>query len=216
MLPGPCVAKLGQVGYSYAGPMFTDSTATLFSLPGRDAYTIPTVIMPDGEYIMDSAEIAKAVEKAFPEPSLHLDSTFVDRLFAVLKEIMAAILPVYIPLVPQRILNEASQPYWYETREAKVGMPLDQLAREKGGDPAWAAAAPFLRQVSDLLRENPQGPFFLGETPSYTDFIWGGLLVFLRRIGDDVLEKGLESTGDRDLHLKFLEAIKPWSERDSY
>ena len=196
--------------------MLTDNTAVSFSLPGREAYTIPTVMMPDGEYITDSLAIAKAIEKAFPEPSLHLDSPYVDRLFAVLKEIQSAIVPVYIPMVPQRILNEASRPYWYETREAKVGMPLDQLAREKGGDPAWAAAAPHLRQVSDLLRENPQGPFFLGETPSYTDFIWGGLLVFLRRIGDDVLEKGLESTGDRDLHLKFLEAIKPWSERDSY
>ncbi|RYP53971.1 hypothetical protein DL768_001121 [Monosporascus sp. mg162] len=185
-------------------------------LPGRELYTIPTVIMPNGDYITDSFEIADALEKAFPAPSLHLDSPYVKTLKAVMPDIMAALIGVYVPLVPERLLNEASRPYWYETREAKVGMPLDRLAREKGGEEAWKAAEPHLRKATALLGENADGPFFMGKEVSFADFIWAGFLIFFRRIGDDVFQKLLDATGNRDLHLKLLEGVKPWSERDDH
>ena len=173
--------------------------------------------MPDGEYIMDSFVIAEAIEKAFPEPSLHLKSPYLERVVTVLKELQAELIPIYFPLVPERVLNEASVEYFTTTRAAKAGVgSLDELARERGGEKAWKAVEPHARKISDLLRENPQGPFFLGDTPSFTDFVWAGLLVFLARIGDDVFQRALEATGDRDLHLKLLDAVKPWSERDDH
>ncbi|RYO82489.1 hypothetical protein DL766_006324 [Monosporascus sp. MC13-8B] len=185
-------------------------------LPGRELYTIPTVVMPNGDYIMDSFEIAQALEKAFPTPSLHLESPYLEKLSAVMPDTMGALVGIFVPLIPERLLNEASKPYWYEKREAKVGMPLDRLAREKGGDEAWKAAEPHLRKVTALLGENADGPFFMGKEVSYADFVWAGCLIFYRRIGDDVFQKLLDATGDRDLHLKLLEGVEPWSERDDH
>lgn len=187
-------------------------------LPGLKDYTIPTVIMPNGEYVMDSWKIAEVLETAFPgTPSLHLDAPALAGVKAALVAVMPHLVGIYIPLVPQRILNEASQPYWYKTRPQWFGMPLDQLAREKGGDPAFQAAAPHLREATALLREkSAEGPFFLGATPSFADFVWAGFLVFFQRIGDDVFQKLIDATGDRELNLKFLEAVKPWAERDDH
>lgn len=185
-------------------------------LPGKETYTIPTVIMPNGDYIMDSFEIAEALEKAFPAPSLHLDSPYVEKLKAVMPDIMAALVGVYVPLIPERLLNEASKPYWRQARSATFGMPLDRLARERGGDEAWKAAEPHLRKVTALLGENADGPFFMGKEVGFADFIWAGLLIFFRCIGDDVFQKLLDAAGNRDLHLKLLEGVKPWSERDDH
>ncbi|RYP61802.1 hypothetical protein DL769_007555 [Monosporascus sp. CRB-8-3] len=185
-------------------------------LPGKELYTIPTVIMPNGDYIMDSFEIADALEKAFPAPSLHLDSPYVEKLKAVMVDMRGVLIGVFMPLVPERLLSEASKPYFYETREANIGMPLDRLARERGGDEAFKAAEPHLRKVTALLGENADGPFFMGKEVSFADFIWAGFLIFFRRVGDDVFQKLLDATGDRDLHLKLLEGVKPWSERDDH
>lgn len=186
------------------------------SLPGLEEYTIPTVILPGGEYVMDSLKIAEALERAFPTPSLHLDSPYVGRVVAALSGAQTALRGVYVPLVLERLIGGPSRAYFAETRDALFGMPLAQVAREQGGDAAFAAAAPHLRAASALLAEDPAGPFFAGAAPGYADLVWAAALLFYRTIGDDVLRKLLDASGDPERHLKLLEALRPWSERDDH
>ncbi|KAF7560081.1 hypothetical protein G7046_g4076 [Stylonectria norvegica] len=183
---------------------------------GGMEYTIPTVKFPDGTYVMDSRKIVNRIEESHPEPPLHLDSPVLSKLEALMPKIMGALRPVYVPWVPKRILNDASLEYWYRTRSATVGMPLDQLEKEQGGQPAWDAAKPVLAEVEALLKQNPEGPFFLGKTVSYADFVWVGFLIFLQRIGQDVIEELYKVSGDAQLHKDILEAAAPWSKRNDH
>lgn len=180
------------------------------------AYTSPTIRYTDGKYIMDSKAIVEVIEKDHPEPSLHLDSPYLSKLEELLPQIMPALQPNYIPVIPKRLLNEASVPYWNETREAKIGMPLDEFEKTKGGDPSFSQAEPLLKQVTELLKENPYGPFFTGKTVSYADFVWAGFLIFWRRIGEDKFSELLKRTGDAKVHEDLLKAVEPWSKRDDH
>lgn len=186
-------------------------------------------MMPSGEYIMDSWKIAEALEAAYPgTPSLRLDAPALAPVKAAMLGALGALRGVYVPLVAQRLLSETSLPYFTETRQASLGMPLDQFAREKGGDRAFDAAAPHVQKAAALLLAGKgkgaegegegEGPFFDGAAaPGFADFVWAGFLVFLQRIGeDDVLLKLLDAAGDREPHLRLLEAVKPWSERGDY
>lgn len=184
-------------------------------LPGADAYTSPTIAYTDGRYIMDSRAIADLLEKDHPSPSLHLDSPYLAKLEALMPNLMPAVRGNYIPQIPKRLLNEASVPYWYRTREEKVGMKLDALEDTEGGDKAWAQAAPLLHQVTDWLNEN-DGPFFMGDTVSYADFVWAGFLIFFRRVGQDGFRALLENSGDAQAHQNLLSAVEPWSKRDDH
>ncbi|KAI0551692.1 putative glutathione S-transferase [Xylaria curta] len=188
-------------------------------LPDKDIklYTIPTAIMTDGTYIMDSWNIAQAIEKENPSPCLHLDSPLREKVERHLISGRAALKPIYVPNVVRRLLKECNHAYWHETRSKLLGMPIDQFEKEHGGDgKPYKAAAPDFQAVTAILNENLEGPFFMGSTVSYTDFLWAGFLIFCRRIGDDVFQSVLETTGDAAAHSELLRALEPWSERDDH
>lgn len=179
-------------------------------------YTSPTIILPDGTYLSDSRKIADEIDKRYPTPSVHLDDPKLKELEGIMPNIMSALVGVYIPLVPVRLLNEASHPHWYSTREKRVGMPLSQLAEQRGGDIGYREAQPFLMAITKMLVENSEGPFFAGKEVGYVDFVWGGFLIFMKRIGDDVYEGVVGMSGRPEVHGKFLEALEPWSARDDH
>lgn len=178
---------------------------------GNPAYSVPTIACPDGTYIADSRKIVGHIERQVPLPSLHLDSVYLDKVERIFSQYLKAIEPIFIPLVPKRILNAESVDYWYTSRPALVGMPLDQLEREKGGVQAWNEAEPALCEVTVLLNEN-EGPFFLGQTVSYADLVWASILLFNQKLGPDVFQEALERTGDSQAHLDLMKAVLPWSE----
>lgn len=184
-------------------------------LPGADAYTSPTIAYTDGSYIADSRAIAGVLEEDHPSPPLHLGSEHLQRLEGLMPSLMPAVRGNYIPQIPARLLGEASVPYWYRTREDKVGMRLDALEEAEGGEKGWARAAPLLREVTAWLKEE-EGPFFMGHTVSYADFVWAGFLIFFRRVGEDKFAALLETTGDEKVHRSLLEAVEPWSRRDDH
>lgn len=165
---------------------------------------------------MDSYTIADALEEKYPEPSLRLDSPYIQRLRENLFEMMPPLTAIYKPKVCKLVLNEPSAAYFRRTREVDEGMTLEQLEEQKGGAKAWEAAKSGFHKITDLLKENSEGPFFEGKTVGFVDFIWAGTLIFFSRFGDDVFADLLEASGDGDVHLKFLEAVKPWSERDDH
>jgi glutathione S-transferase len=130
---------------------------------------------------------------------------------------MVAVRFAYVALVYHRLLSPASQAHWRATREAHVGMDMDALharyvADRAAWDAAWAAAEEALGGISALLSEEKGGPFFLGEEVSWADFVWGGVLLFFERIGEDVLGELLTRAGEgREVHLRLLEALRGWA-----
>ncbi|RKU49191.1 hypothetical protein DL546_008898 [Coniochaeta pulveracea] len=176
--------------------------------PNEDgSYTIPTIRLPDGTYIMDSYKIADALEESYPSPPLHLNSDMQKGVNAQMVKIFEGIYPAACPLIQDRILNPPSQAYWDVTRKECLAL---------GPDPrGWEKADPGLKEVTRLLKEK-EGPWFNGDEFTYADILWVGFLIFFKRIGDDMFEGVLKGSGDRDLHLAFLERASKWTERDSY
>ena len=95
-----------------------------------------------------------------------------------------------------------------------MGMPLDELEEVVGGESCYMAAEPTLKQLTKMLKENSDGPFFLGKDPSYADFVWLGLLNLWKTLGEEsVLGELLPWTGDPDVHLALMKAAEPWMQR---
>lgn len=159
---------------------------------------------------MDSRKIADYIEQQHPQPPLHLDSGYLTKIEALWPRYMAAFFPIFIPLLPKRILNDASLEYWYATREKVIGMPLDRFEKERGGERAWNEVEPVIREVTVLLKEQ-NGPYFLGDTLSYADLAWASILLFCQRLGPDIFQEALNRSGDAQVHLDLLAAVKPWS-----
>ncbi|ODM23286.1 hypothetical protein SI65_00875 [Aspergillus cristatus] len=178
--------------------------------PDGIAYTIPAIVCPDGTYMMDSRKIADYIEQRHPQPSLHLDSSYLAKVEDIWSRYMSAFCPIFIPQVPKRILNDASLEYWYTTRERMFGMPLDRLEKEQGGDRAWGEVEVAIREATALLKEQ-NGPFFMGDTPSYADLVWASILLFCQRLGTECFEETLKRSGDGQVHLDLLATMEPWS-----
>jgi glutathione S-transferase len=136
------------------------------------AYTIPAVHIPNStpEYIMDSKAIATKLEEMHSSPPLHLDSPVLPNVEAHIMKIMPQMAPNIMPRIPKNILNEKSQGYFEETREKRFGMPLEVLGKEKGGEQAWEAATPHLKEMAELLNET-EGPYFMGKEGEHPTFL---------------------------------------------
>ncbi|CEJ91126.1 hypothetical protein VHEMI06861 [[Torrubiella] hemipterigena] len=183
--------------------------------PGKEEFTVPTVRLPNGEYIMDSMAIAARIEKDHPEPSLHLDYPHLDRYISNLKEALIPLQPIYIHAVAHRLLTEKSLPFFLETRAEDLGMSLDEF-HEQGKANAWKDSVSGLTKMKDMLLEEKDGPFFMGATVSYVDFLWAGVLLFYKALGDDIYAEFLKASGDGGkTFTELLEAVKPWSGRAS-
>ncbi|KAL7789148.1 hypothetical protein V8C37DRAFT_386848 [Trichoderma ceciliae] len=175
-------------------------------------FTLPAIQMPDGSYVMDSYKIADIIEQKHPEPSLALNTPVQLRFSNILANFMGQLMPIFVPGVAQRILGEESLDYFLTTRQKIVGMPLDDYGKQHGPG-AFERAEPFSREITALLNET-SGPYFLGDTVSYTDIMWAGILLFFKRLGDEEYQEVLRRTGDAEAHLKFLDASSLWTERN--
>ncbi|VTT80926.1 unnamed protein product [Fusarium fujikuroi] len=177
-------------------------------------FTCPAVQMPDGSYIMDSYKIVDVIEEKYPEPSVHLNNPMQDRLRASMIKFMTEMVPIYVPGVAKNIIGEKSIDFFLETRLQDVGMPLYEYG-EKNSPGAFDRAEPFAREITALLNENASGPFLLGDVVSYADFIWAGILLFFQCLGEDEYKEVLRITGDGDVHTKFLDGLRPWTEKNT-
>ncbi|ETS75065.1 hypothetical protein PFICI_13549 [Pestalotiopsis fici W106-1] len=215
--------KTEWVEYPDIRPKFEEH----FPLPeGVSLYTIPTVKFPDGKYIMNSKDIAQYIEEQYPEPSIHLDSPYIRKVMIEISALFdhtlgRSLYGVVLDRIPSRVLNPRSAEYWIRTRSEIVGKPLGEMtAEERGGKVLWDNAVKNMAELTRLLKENPDGPFFEGKTVTYADFYWVGFLLFFRRLGEDVFQKLISVSGDvegsENVHLKLLEACKQWSERDDH
>ena len=117
---------------------------------GARGYGIPAIRNANGKYIMDSRVIADALEELQPEPSLHLDNGYVDRVQDAVQKTLVALAPIGMPRIPEKLLNPASQPYFNETRAKTLGMSLKELAvSDRAGESAWMATSTSCRRPND-------------------------------------------------------------------
>ncbi|KAK2592605.1 hypothetical protein QQS21_009712 [Conoideocrella luteorostrata] len=178
-------------------------------------YTIPTIKLGDGTWIMDSRKIAAAIEKLHPQPCLHMDSPYLPKVEEILPKIFQNVIPFCYNRIPINLLNEASTQYWYTTRAERVGMPVQEFEKKHGGEAAYEGAEPHLRQMTELLKET-EGPFFMGTDVSYADFVWAAALVFFERVDKGMYREILKRTGDEGPHKLLLDGCAPWLKRNDH
>lgn len=162
------VLNLKGIPYKTEWLEYPDIAPTLKQLnippsePPATAYTSPTIRISD-KYVTDSRKIADVLEKKNPSPSLHLDSPILKKVEELAPQCVMSLGPVFIPRIPRFMLNPRSAEYFERTREARFGMSLSQLEKEKGGESAWKAAEPKWKELGTLLKAEG-GPFFMGKT----------------------------------------------------
>lgn len=169
--------------------------------------------MPDGSYVMDSYKIAEILEEKYPSPSLVLNTPVQLRFRESLMQFMGKLQPIYVPRVATQLLGEESLEYFLTTRQEDVGMPLDDFKKQHGPG-AFERCEPFAREITALLNESSSGPYFMGDTISYTDLMWAGILLFFKRLGNEVYQEVLRATGEAEAHTRLLDALSPWTKRD--
>ena len=191
-----------------------DLTVGISLPPNEDGipYTIPTIQLSNGEWIMNSRKIAARLEQLYHEPTLNMNSAYLTEIEALTEKITQVVPPDFIPRIPKNLLGEGSIDYWYRTREEWFeGKRLDEVAIEKGGDQVYAAARPDVERVTALLERDPSGPFFEGRMVTYADFIWASFLRFFENLEVECLHKLIGPNGQS--HIALLKACRLWSER---
>ncbi|KAK0124742.1 hypothetical protein ONS96_008624 [Cadophora gregata f. sp. sojae] len=170
------------------------------------------MMFTDGTHIMDSKPIAERLEKDYPIPSLHLDSPIIQEIYPAVGAIAKPLRAVWLPRVPVNLLNPRSSEYFHRTREEDVGKPLAQFMKEEGGEEAWVEALPAIKSLGELVKKEG-GPYLLGKTPSYADFIIFAFLQFLKVIEDDLYQRLVKV---EPVLGELYDVCKPWLERDGH
>lgn len=180
---------------------------------------------------MESQAIAERLEKDYPTPSLHLDCPFLPKVQALLPEILKPLGGLWQPAVPNNLLNPSSKEYFERTRAERLGKSLTQFAQESGGEEAWVAALPKLKELGGLLK-GKGGPFVLGKTrmfsssylvgrkvtdrwtlAAYADFVIVGWLQFFKAIDEKLFERVVSV---EPAFGTLYDASKQWVERDDH
>lgn len=207
-----------RIPYTTQWVEYPDLAPTLQSLglppnspdaPGYYAdYSSPAIRYADGSHAMDSWPIAHELDKQYPEPSLHLDDAIVVQVRDLTGVFTTPLRAHIIPRVPW-LLPERSAAYFYETRKARFGKSLQDVASE-AGEANWEEARAPAKKMGDLLRQHG-GPFFLGNTVSYADFIFVSALHFFKRVDEAIFARvmGLDPAFE-----KVYAASKAWLARD--
>jgi glutathione S-transferase len=175
-------------------------------------FTLPTVKLPDGSFVMDSMRIARQLDATYLEPSLHLETGLHEKAQTAVDSVVLPLLPQIMPWVRYEIITERATPYWLKTREAVFGMSIDEFARMKGGNKAWEAAIPGLEGLGLVLIKNKydSGPFLLGSVVSYGDFVVVATLEYLYQTCRAVFDRVV--TFDDSIG-KLYRACSQWLDR---
>lgn len=177
------------------------------------AYTSPTVRFPDGTYLMDSDKIAKRLEDAHPDPSLHLDSPQTAEAAELARGLLFALIANALPTVVEDILQEPSKSWFVKDREGRFGMTIDEFVQNAGGEVAWRKAEPVMKKLKALLQEGKkhEGPFVLGSVPSYSDMVICATFECLERVAKGEFDRVISyDPSFGELH----KACKPWTRKD--
>lgn len=160
---------------------------------------------------MESRKIASAIEELHPGPKAHLDNEIHLRTQKALNTVLMTLQAVLVPRMPRECLSGPTIQYHRDARVKTYGMTLEELEATSGGDECWRRAEPHLKTMAGILRENPSGPFCLGDVPSYADFLIVGFLEWCRLLGGDCLERVYKVD---PAFASVYNACEPWLKRN--
>lgn len=169
---------------------FSEKEAIGFSGQGR----VPVLVhrpTSDGETIVpDSWRIALHLEEAFPDrPSLFGSTDAVPLARFVNAWADATLLPVLVRILLLDIfacLHPDDRAYFRASREARFGMPLEQVAADP--DARLAEFRTVLTPFRQILADQP---FLSGAAPAYADYCVFGMFMWAHCVSPvSLLEKG--------------------------
>lgn len=178
----------------------------------RSPYTIPAVKFPDGSYMMDSRKIATELERRYPSPPLHLDSPMLRKVEDLIPKLFWPMAGIHMVKIPKNILNPPSTEYMERTRAEGFKKIRSELESDPDGEKAWPQVEPLLKELGDILNANG-GPFALGKTVSYADFVVVSFLHFARCVDKTLYERA--AVTEPSLGTLY-DASKSWLERDDH
>ena len=151
---------------------------------------------------MDSWPIAHELEKRYPSPSL-----VTVEIRDLISKILTPVILQFLSYVPDH-LPERSQEYFYRTRKEAFGKPMSEVHEEAlaNADEGWKQCYEPLKEAADLLKKH-DGPFFLGQTVSYADFIFTSMLYFVKVLDESAFDKLVSQD---PAFSKLYEATSQW------
>ncbi|KAF7761035.1 hypothetical protein Agabi119p4_10444 [Agaricus bisporus var. burnettii] len=145
-------------------------------------YTCPSIVdHSNNTPVTESFEIALYLDKTYPDtpkvipPGTEaLQASFHERLNGV----MGPLFPFLLPLIPT-VLHPGSSEHFSQSREKAFGKPLADM-EPKGEErvKAWKQVQAAFDTLHGWLNKSP-GPYFMGESATFADFVLGGLLFTL-------------------------------------
>jgi glutathione S-transferase len=153
---------------------FTDREAIAFSGQGR----VPVLV--DGERtVSDSWAIALYLEEAYPDrpslfgaPAAIAPTRFVNSWADMI--LQGGMIRLIVSDIAA-IVHEKDRAYFYESRETRFGMPLDQVTAGRDG-----RLKAFRDTLLPLRHTLSAQPYLAGEEPAYADYIVFGSFQWAR------------------------------------
>jgi glutathione S-transferase len=159
---------------------------------------------------MDSAPIAEFLETTYPSPPLPLSSELGRSIESQARLAVGAVFRAALTPREVDVLSPRAAEYFRQTREAKLGHPIEKLGEGDKEEKAWQVMDEKVRAASELMSSNKtEGPFVLGARPSYSDFVIAGALQNARMIHEPTFTRITEYSGFGDIY----EACLPWMEQ---
>jgi glutathione S-transferase len=122
----------------------------------------------------------------------------------------------FIGLKVPSVLNPPGEDYFISSRKILLGIPLADF-EPKGEErvEAWQRVQAAFDALYGWLKKSP-GPYFMGETVSFVDFVVGGLLYGLEVVfGDDSQEwKDISGWNDGGW-AEFKKNLEPYANTDN-
>ncbi|KAF9445115.1 hypothetical protein P691DRAFT_735531 [Macrolepiota fuliginosa MF-IS2] len=165
-------------------------------------YTCPSIIDDaTGAVVSDSYKIAEYLDKAYPDtPKLFppgteaLQAAFYDHF----PQVLAPLWPIVLPRVPRVVMDERSAEHYIRMYSERFGMPLAQM--EPVGEErvaAWAKVKAGFGQLDGWLSKS-SGPFIMGDTVTFVDFVVASTLHSLRTLFGENSEEWRDIDGWND------------------
>ncbi|KAF5385139.1 hypothetical protein D9615_001086 [Tricholomella constricta] len=152
---------------------------------GTPFYTVPAIHDPStNTVIADSILIADYLDKTYPDTPKLLPPGTHALQHAAINAYLPTGAPVFqfaIPLT-HKLLGPGSQGYFRFHREKLFGKTMEDLTPTgPARDEEWAKVKAGFNVVDGWLQAG-EGPYFLGKTPAFIDFVIGSRLYWLRQI----------------------------------
>jgi len=161
---------------------------------GSPLYTLPVIHDPStGAIVVDSFAIAQYLEKTYPNtPSVFPNATvgLQNAFEATFMKSLDGLWRFIIPAVNSK-LSPVSQEYFRRTRETSFGKKLeDVIPTGDARTEEWGKFEQGLARIhSYLTATDKTGPFFLGDTISWSDLVLFSFLYWIKLIwGEDSKE----------------------------